>query len=140
WAQRLDVEWAQQQQREVLEQRRLRADLRTALRRLGQEPEDFDALLNAASAAGQLRQYDDAFFFLSEAQRLRPRDPQVYSAKGQAYLASGRYDRCLDAVDTGLRLAPDDLELNLLRLDVDAVLGWAQEAQPRSERLLARYG
>jgi tetratricopeptide (TPR) repeat protein len=140
WGQRQAVEWARQEQERALAQRRLRASLRDQLRRLAQEPEDFDALMKAASYSAQLRRYDEALFMLSEAERLRPRDSEVCRAQGEAYLSSGQYDRCIESLERGLRLAPDDMELNLMRVDLDAILGWISDARPRVQRLITLFG
>lgn len=140
WRTRQSVIWAEQQQEDALARRRLRADLRAQLRRLADEPEDSRALLGAASLYGQLSQYDDELFLLGEAERLRPGDPEVFRAKGQAYLGSGQYDRCLEAADRGLAIAPDDLELNLIRINVDTVLGWVSDSHGRMRHLLELYG
>lgn len=140
WRQRLNVEWARQQQEEALSQRRLRTHLRRQLRRLVEDPEDFAAVMGAASAHAQLRQYDEALFLLGEGERLRPRDPEVFRAKAEAYLSSGQYDHCIEALERGLALAPDHLDLNILRVDLDAILGWVTESQPRLQRLIDRYG
>ncbi len=140
WLHRLDVGWAEELQKEALERRKLRADLRTELRKLVQDPEAVEPTLRAAACYGQLGEYDDALFLLREAERLSPQDPQVYRAQFEVYISQGKYDRCIEVVERGLEVAPDDLELNLQRVDLDAILGWAQEARPRITRLLSRHG
>ncbi len=137
---RQGITWARQQQEQELDRRRLRAELRTALRRLAQEPEEFETVMQAASRYAQLREYENALFLLGEGERLRPDSPEVFRAKGEAYLSSGQYDRCVEALERGLRLAPDDMELNLLRVDIDAILGWVSDSRPRMKRLLQQYG
>jgi tetratricopeptide (TPR) repeat protein len=139
WFDKLAVIRAQQIQDQERDRRKLRADLRDALKALGKNPEDFQALLKAASVYGQLQQYPHALFLLREAARLQPRSLEVFRAKSQVYFSIGAYDRAMEVTAQGLKLAPDDLELSLTRLDVEAALGQAGQARVEVKRLLAAH-
>jgi tetratricopeptide (TPR) repeat protein len=95
--------------------------------------------MEAAQRYGQLRIYPRALFLLGEAERLRPKDPAVWRAKGEVYLATGEYDRCIEVLERGQELKPDDLELRLMRVDIDAILGWSMDSRVRIRELLALY-
>lgn len=64
-------------------------DLREALSRLGRNPRDVEALVDAGNAASALGDFDAAIGFFKRAQELTSRDPRVLSGLAGAYALKG---------------------------------------------------
>ena len=68
----------------------------------------------------------------------QPKNAAGYGAAARAAIPLGRLSRAAELVDRGLRLAPNDASLNLLRGIVDHRLGHSAAAIERLSALLAR--
>lgn len=67
-----------------------------------------------------------------------PKSHAAYTALARALIPTGRLARAREALDKGLRFAPDDPGLNLLKGIVDHRLGQSEDAIARLGKLMSR--
>ncbi|MEY4093959.1 MAG: hypothetical protein RLZZ53_1158, partial [Acidobacteriota bacterium] len=78
---------------------------------------------------------------VTESERFLVKNPKshvAYTALARALIPTGRLARAREALDKGLRFAPDDPALNLLKGIVDHRLGQSDEAIARLGKLMSR--
>lgn len=132
---RRQVDQAEELAEQELALRRSRGERADLLRRLEHSPEDPALLLKVGALFARDRRYEDAQFYLQEARRLRPDDPEPYRALYQGAMAQAHYDRAYDYAVAGLERNPRDLELVLGLVHLDSLVGWNGHARRQLQLL-----
>jgi tetratricopeptide (TPR) repeat protein len=74
------------------------------------DPNDFDANLHLGNMKKEVGRYPEALAYLTRASRLRAHDPAVLFALGGLYLATGRNEEAIGALEELVGGAPEFLE------------------------------
>ncbi len=106
------------------------AELRAAMRRIAQQPNDADALADAGNAALTLGDANAALNFLTRASALRPRDGRITSALASATVRTENPFEALRLFDDAVRLGVSERSIaadRALAFDLLGNFGRAQQ-------------
>lgn len=87
----------------------MRAEVSGQLEKAKNEPNNFDAQMNAAQLYYQIQRYDQAIEFLLKANTLKPTDYQTVVLLGMTNLDAGHYDTAEKWYKAALKMKSDDV-------------------------------
>ncbi len=87
------------------------AEVQAAMKKAREEPNDFEAQVNAARLQYQVQRYDQTVEFLLKANQLKPENFEVVVMLGEANLEGGHYDVAEKWYNAALMRKPDDIGL-----------------------------
>jgi tetratricopeptide (TPR) repeat protein len=87
----------------------VRAQVSASLEKARNEPNNFEAQMQAAELYYQIQRYDQAIEFLLKANQLKPTDYQAVAALGVANLDAGHYDTAEKWYRAAIKMKPDDV-------------------------------
>ena len=85
------------------------AQVQASMKKAREEPNNFDAQVDAAKLEYQIQRYDQAVEFLLKANQLKPDDYDVVAMLGAANLEGGHYDMAEKWYKIALSKKPDDV-------------------------------
>ena len=85
------------------------AQVQASMKKAREEPNNFDAQLDAAKLEYQIQRYDQAVEFLLKANQLKPNDYDVVAMLGAANLEGAHYDMAENWYKIALTKKPDDV-------------------------------
>lgn len=85
------------------------AQVQASMKKAREEPNNFDAQVDAAKLEYQIQRFDQAVEFLLKANQLKPDDYQVVVMLGAANLEAGHYDMADKWYKIALGKKPDDV-------------------------------
>jgi len=85
------------------------AQVQASMKKAREEPNNFDAQVDAAKLEYQIQRYDQAVEFLLKANQLKPDDYDVVAMLGAANLEGGHYDMAEKWYKIALTKKPDDV-------------------------------
>jgi len=85
------------------------AQVQASMKKAREEPNNFDAQVDAARLEYQIQRYDEAVEFLLKANQLKPDDYEVVAMLGAANLEGGHYDMADKWYKIALAKKPDDV-------------------------------
>lgn len=85
------------------------AQVQASMKKAREEPNNFDAQVDAAKLEYQIQRYDQAVEFLIKANQLKPDDYDVIAMLGAANLESAHYDMAEKWYKIALARKPDDV-------------------------------
>lgn len=85
------------------------AQVQASMKKAREEPNNFDAQVEAARLEYQIQRYDQAVEFLLKANQLKPEDYQVIVMLGAANLEGGHYDMADKWYKIALAKKPEDV-------------------------------
>ena len=89
------------------------ADPYALYKRVYNTTHSIDALQYLLSMSTQKGYYDDAIYYINEMRRVRGDAPRWYMLEHEVYFRMGRNEMAWRALENGLKLYPDDYDLNL---------------------------
>ncbi len=89
----------------------MQAPMLESIEKAKQDPNDFEAQVNAADAYYQIKRFDEAIEFLSAANKLRPDDREVMVHLGNANFDASKYDEAQKWYTAALAKKPDDVNV-----------------------------
>jgi len=87
------------------------AEVQAAMKKAREEPNNFDAQVNAARLEYQIQRYDEAIAFLLKANQLQPDNFEVVAMLGEANLEGGHFDVAEKWYSAALMKKPGDIGL-----------------------------
>ena len=87
------------------------AQVQASMKKAREEPNNFDAQVEAAKLEYQIQRYDQAVEFLLKANQLKPDDYNVVAMLGAANLEGGHYDMAEKWYKIALSKKPDDVSV-----------------------------
>jgi tetratricopeptide (TPR) repeat protein len=85
------------------------ADVQASMKKAREEPQNFDAQINAARLEYQIQRFDEAIGFLLKANELKPGDYETIFNLGMVNLDAGHYDQSIKWYTAALLKKPDDV-------------------------------
>lgn len=86
-------------------------DVQAAIEKARQNPDDFNAQLNAAKIYYQIQRFDGAVEFLKRANELKPDDYDTLVNLANAYFDAGKYEDAEKAYSSALEKKKDDVNV-----------------------------
>jgi tetratricopeptide (TPR) repeat protein len=87
----------------------MRAQVNSQLEKAKNEPNNFDAQVQAAELYYQIQRYDQAIEFLLKANSIKPTDYQTVAALGVVNLDAGHYDQAEKWYRAAMKMKSDDV-------------------------------
>src|SRR6185436_16648493 len=87
------------------------AQVQASMKKAREEPNNFDAQVNAARLEYQIQRYDEAIGFLLKANQLQPENFEVVAMLGEANLEGGHFDVAEKWYSAALMKKPGDIGL-----------------------------
>lgn len=109
-------------------------EVQAALDKAKKEPENFEAQLKAAEFYYQIKKYDGAIQFLTQANKLKPDDYQVVVHLGNAHFDSENFEDAAKWYTAALEKKPDDVGIR-----TDLGLTFLFRAKPDNERAIKEF-
>jgi tetratricopeptide (TPR) repeat protein len=103
------------------------------------EPNNFEAQVDAAQLYYQIQRYDQAIEFLLKANQLKPTDFDAVSALGVVNLRAGHYDQAARWYRAALKIKSDDEDSMAGLVEATLQQGNAKEAQDAVAQLEKQY-
>ena len=86
----------------------IREQVTASIQKARNEPNNFEAQIEAAKLYYQIQRYDQAIEFLLKANSLKPTDYETIASLGVANLDAGHYDQAEKWYHAALKIKPDD--------------------------------
>ena len=85
------------------------ADVQASMKKAREEPQNFEAQVNAARLEYQIQRFDEAIGFLLKANQLKPDDYETIANLGMVNLDANHFDQSIKWYKVALMKKPDDV-------------------------------
>jgi tetratricopeptide (TPR) repeat protein len=109
-------------------------DVMAAIQKARNEPDNFEAQMEAAELYAQIRRYDQAIEFLERARKIRPDDYKALVRLGDFNFDAGRYEIAERWYSEALKKNPDDVNVR-----TDLGLTFFFRTPPDIDRAIAEF-